>query len=209
LRALRAAWTMASVAAVLFCPFCREAHEGIERCPEHDLLLLPWHELPRAAPDSAALDVALERWSPRYGRGLFASGLILMAISFLFFPLGTAQGEVRLGGTMIALAAAGSARLWLVGAALALQVALLARRRTPRSMRAARLAAAITAVVPCLAAGWAYVGAIEATAILSEGHSQAIELSPGAGLYGLALGALLGVLGAFRLGSAPAPRKLV
>ena len=86
LSAARQARYMMHMPEVLFCPFCGEAFEGETRCPEHELLLLPWTELPRK-PRAADAHAALPWYSPRAGRGGVFAGACIALLSFAALPL--------------------------------------------------------------------------------------------------------------------------
>src|ERR1700741_1529616 len=101
---------------VLFCPFCREAFEGDQRCPEHELDLVTWAELPRAVPQLTD-DYALPWPSLRLGRGWVAGGAAVALFAFVALPLAGVDGALRMGGTMLMLAVASTPKLWLVPAA--------------------------------------------------------------------------------------------
>jgi hypothetical protein len=185
------------VASVLFCPFCRESFEGETVCPEHELGLVPWSELPKPErPD----DVPLAQWSPALGRGALAAGAIGTLLAFLVAPLASTEGVLHMSGSMLKLATHGSPKLWLVMMGALAQLAVLMRRRTPLALRRARVAALIVALVPLLAAGWAFRTAQEATAQLAAREGGAIVVRLDLGGYALIACALLSCIGALRLG---------
>jgi hypothetical protein len=193
---------------VLFCPFCGESFEQVTRCPDHDLALVPWHALPSSRPATPQPDEPVARWSKHHSRGLLLASAALTLLAFVSLPLGHVQGDARYGGSLVSLAAHGAHRLWLVPAgALALGASTL-RRRTLRSLHAARLALFVLALVPPLAAGWAFTGSRQAVALLSEQSGAALSLVPGSGLIAVCLGALPALYAAVRLfrhGSVTAP----
>lgn len=187
---------------VLFCPFCGEAFEGETTCPEHELTLVPWQALPRAAGEGPPADEPLPWSSPRSGRGLVAFGAGLALLAFLVLPLARVEGDLKMGGTMLQLALGGTPRLWLVPAAAWAQLAILYRRRTPSAMRGARLAVALVALVPVLACVWTWVGAHEAVALLARGTQQQLYLRVDSGAYAMAFAVIAMLAGALRLGIA-------
>jgi hypothetical protein len=71
---------------ILFCPFCREAFDELERCPTHDVELVTLRELGALAAASAHEDTPLPLLSLRRGRGLLALGAVLTLLGF-FCPL--------------------------------------------------------------------------------------------------------------------------
>jgi len=185
---------------VLFCPFCGEAFEGAERCPEHELLLVPWRALPQK-PHVPADDEPLPWQSALLGRGLVAAGAALSLLAFVALPLARVDGALAMGGSMLLLALSGTPKLWLVPAAACAQLAILYRRRTAASMRAARLAVGFVACVPALAAVWTWLGARNAVALLAERLHQPLQLQPASGAYALGLAAVLMLIGATQLGA--------
>jgi hypothetical protein len=185
---------------VLFCPFCREAFEGDQRCPEHELDLVTWTELPRAVPQLTD-DYALPWPSPRLGRGWVAGGAALLLVAFIALPLAGVEGALRMGGTVLMLAIASTPKLWLVPAAAWAQLAILYRRRTPAGMRGARLAVALVSCVPLLAAAMTWFDASAAIELIEQRRQVQLHLRPAAGSYVLAAAALTMLWGAFRLGT--------
>ena len=99
----------AESASVLFCPFCAESFEALERCPDHDLPLVPWQALPRSKPPLRD-DEPVARFSPRHGRGVWMATAALTLLAFVLLPLGHVQGDARYGGSMLALALHGAHR---------------------------------------------------------------------------------------------------
>lgn len=187
---------------VLFCPFCGEAFEGETRCPAHELPLVPWTDLPRS--ERATTDDEKLPWSSlRLGRGVVASGAALALLAFVALPLARVEGALSMGGSMLRLALGGTPKLWLVPAAAAAQLAILYRRRTPATMRSARLAVALVACVPVFACVWTWLGAQAAVSLLAERMHQQLHLRPGLGAYAIALAVGAMLFGATRLGAGP------
>jgi hypothetical protein len=185
---------------VLFCPFCGEAFEGETRCPAHELLLVPWGDLPRS--ERALPDDEKVPWpSPRLGRGYVAFGAGLTLLAFAVLPLARVEGALSMGGSMLRLALGGTPKLWLVPAAACAQLAILYRRRSPASMRSARLAVALVACVPVFACVWTWVGADAAVTVLAERLGQKLHMRPGLGAYAIALAVAAMLVGAVRLGT--------
>jgi hypothetical protein len=184
---------------VLFCPFCGDGFEGQTLCPDHELPLVPWQQLPRAKrsdPPTANLG-----WrSPRLGRGWLAGNSTLLLIAFMALPLGRVSGGANMGGSMLQLALLGAHKLWLVPAAALTLLALLYRRRSPRAMRAARIAALFTVIVPPLTIVWAWSSTLAAVALLAERTGQALHPSLASGGYTVLLATVPGLIGALRLG---------
>jgi hypothetical protein len=192
---------------VLFCPFCGEAFEGETRCPAHELRLVPWRDLPQAERPLPDDEAKLAWSSPRLGRGYVAFGAGLALVAFATLPLARVEGELQMGGTMLALALGGTPKLWLVPAAAWAQLAILHRRRSPAAMRSARLAVALVACVPVLTCVWTWLGAHEAVSLLAERTRQDLHMRTGLGAYAIALSAVTMLVGAFRLGVVEQPER--
>lgn len=117
-----------------FCPFCHEAFEGRSECPEHELTLVSLDEL------TGGRRARLERVEffvdPRLGRGAPLVGVALVLVGFLA-PF-VRSSALRASALEVAIDGAGN--LWLtpgVGLAVAW---ILWRRRSRKSMQAARAA---------------------------------------------------------------------
>jgi hypothetical protein len=195
---------MASRDSVLFCPFCGDGFEGLSHCPDHELPLVPWQQLPRAK-RSDPPDIDLAWHSPRLGRGWLASDALLTWIAFASLPLGHALGSASMGGTMLQLALHGAHKLWLVPAASTTLLLMLRRRRSPQALRAARIAALFTVLIAPLCVLWTWYGVREAVAVLAQRNGQALVPVLGSGAYLVLLATLPGLLGALRLGGPHPP----
>jgi hypothetical protein len=184
---------------VLFCPFCGDGFEGQTQCPDHELPLVPWQQLPRAKrSDPPELDLAWR--SPRLGRGWLALSSLALLFAFALLPLGRVSGAANMGGSMLQLALHGAHKLWLVPAASLTLIALLYRRRSPRAMRAARLAALFTVMVAPLTVLWAWSSTLAAVALLAERSGQELVPALASGGYTVLLATIPGLIGALRLG---------
>jgi hypothetical protein len=189
---------------VLFCPFCGEAFEGESRCPEHDLLLVTWHALaPR--PDVNADEEPLPWYSPRLGRGWLAVGAACTLVAFVALPLADVDGSIRMSGNLLQLALQRAPKLWLVPAAAIVQFWLLHRRRSPRSLRSARLAAAWVACVPSLMVYLTWRGAHDAVALMATRTHQPLLLHAGLGAIVVALAGAVMLVACLRLGVSRGP----
>jgi len=184
---------------VLFCPFCGDGFEGQTLCPDHELPLVPWQQLPRAKHgDPPEVDLAWH--SPRLGRAWLALCSLALLIAFAALPLGRVSGGASMGGSMLQLALHGGHKLWLVPAASVTLIALLYRRRSPRAMRAARLAALFTVVVAPLSVLWAWSSTLAAVALLAERSGQQLSPALASGGYTVLLATIPGLIGALRFG---------
>ena len=184
---------------VLFCPFCGDAFEGQALCPDHELPLVPWQQLPRAK-RSDPPEVALPWFSPRLGRAWLAASSALSLLAFVALPLGRVSGGASMGGTLLQLALQGAHKLWLVPAASLTLLALLHRRRSPRAMQAVRLAAVFTVMVAPVATLWAWSGIAEAVTLLGAREGQHLVPVLASGGYAIWLAVVPGAIGALTLG---------
>lgn len=187
---------------VLFCPFCRESFEGIERCPSHDLALIDFQQLARV--DLASDDARLPVQSLRGGRGWLLAGAVLTLCAF-FLPLAHLSGAVEVESTLRALTGR-APRLWLLPAAALATLSVLARRRTPSAMRGARVAVGLLALIPSAVVVVTLENTRAASAQLARTLGAQIHVHVGAGAW-LVWSALVPLLwGSLRFGVMPRPR---
>ncbi len=193
--------------AVLFCPFCRESFEGSSRCPTHDLGLVTFRELSTIV-DPTKDESPLPFSSPRLGRGLVFGGALLTTLAF-FLPLLHLSGQVESSSTLWRLASTQGEgiRLWFVPMSAFTLVLTLYRRRTPATMRGARLVALLLAFLPSLVVGLTLRGAYEAAARMNELLGGGVTTRLGLGSLLVFVAALPLGLGAIRLG-AIRPRRV-
>jgi hypothetical protein len=189
---------------VLFCPFCGDGFEGVSHCPDHELALVPWQDLPRAK-RSDPLHVDLAWYSPRLGRGWLAGSALLTLVAFASLPLGHTEGSANMGGTILQLALHGAHRLWLVPAASITLLLVLFRRRSPQSMRAARIAALFTVLIAPASVLWTWPSVREAVAAYAQRTGQSLAPVLASGAYLIVLATLPGLFGALRLGGRSNP----
>jgi hypothetical protein len=187
-------------AQVLFCPFCRETFEGIDRCPTHDLGLVPFRVL-QAIVDSTQDDKPLRFASLRLGRGPIFVGAALTSVAF-FLPLLRLSGQVESSSTLLRLASTQGEgmRLWFVPMSAFTLLLTLYRRRSPAAMRGARLVAMMLALLPSAVVAWTLRGAYEAAARMNELMGGGIHTQLGGGSLLTFVAAILLVAGAARLG---------
>lgn len=183
---------------VLFCPFCREAFEGSARCPDHEMQLVAWHQLPReVAPMSD--DQRLAPYSLIAGRGWVFLGAGLTLFAFIL-PMLTMIGETELHANMFRFASLRAGKLWMVPLASIAQAMILFRRRTMRGLRAVRLAVACVALMPSLALGLTLQGVAAAATATTQRTGEEIRITIEWGAYLVFVAALLMLYGAIRLG---------
>ncbi len=190
-----------------FCPFCRECFEGVDVCPDHELPLVSFTDLPRQ-PEKRVVrdDTQLGPLEWRHGRGLSALGALSAIVGF-FMPLFTYRSgdeSVASGGIMLATTRAPA--LWTIPFAGVVIFAILGRRRTPAELRGARLVAPIVGVMPVLSL--IYAGTRIAHAAAAATAATGVESVPGfgAGAWLVAAGSLLMIIGGVSLGSMPKQR---
>lgn len=210
-RARRDGAARASQDAVLFCPFCREAFEGRRECPEHDLPLVPFDRLEGVdvEADDDGLpgdDERLDAFDPRFGRALVGGGCLLFVVGFLC-PLAViavpGHGQMVVSGPSVA--ATHAPALWALPMCGLGGLLLLGWRRTPRQMRSVRIVVPLLVSSVALSTWAALRRADRWAALLADLAGGAVSatttVSWGVGV--LALGGLLVLIGAVRLGVVP------
>jgi hypothetical protein len=183
---------------VLFCPFCRESFEGLERCPEHELSLVPFSKL---APDPAETkrlshvdeDQILGLFELRFGRAYVALGalanLLALPLELIRLPGGKSYSTL--------FVAAARPALWTPALVTFTLFFVLQRRRTLRALRAMRVLVPLLACVSPATVFW------ELQRLRAGGgawltRGEAFELGPA--LYVVLAGAVLVAAGGTRLG---------
>ena len=195
---------------VLFCPFCEEAFEGLERCPEHDLALVPLERLAALrAKRTPELDAPLAVHDLRFGRGwtLLASCLWLAGFAAPFVEV-MANGELR-RSSGFELATTTAMNLWLLPMLALGLVSVAWRRDTPNALRSARLVAPLFGLLALGRLGvtlWRIDRGLEAFRALGLDAS----LTPGLGVALAAAGTGLAFVAGTRLGRPPRfrPRRV-
>lgn len=183
---------------VLFCPFCRDAFEGATRCPDHDLALVEWHALPRDAKPLSD-DARLSPYALTAGRGWVFLGVGLTLAAFVM-PMLTLNGETELHANMLRFASLRAGKLWMVPLSAVAQVMVLFRRRTPRGMRAVRVAVAAVALMPSIAVAFTLRGVQSAAQAVSARTGHPVDVTIEYGCYLVFVAAVVMLYGAFRLG---------
>ena len=193
------------MSGVRFCPFCKEAFEGTESCPEHGLRLVTLQELPKPQRE-LRLTASLPRWELRYGRGWVMAGAILSLIAFLL-PLAELRGGVEASSTLYALASGRAKTLWLIPMAACAQLLIIARRRSIADLLGARLSIVWLAMLPMVVVALTLVGVYDAAATMSQRAPEPVMVAIGAGTVLVALSSVLSVWGGLRLGKMPTPQQ--
>jgi len=191
----------ASTDQVLFCPFCREAFERTTRCPDHEMPLVAWHQLPREAV-IVSDDARLGPYALIAGRGWVFLGAGLTLFSFVL-PMLTMSGETELHANMFRFASLRAGKLWMVPLASIAQAAILFRRRTMRGLRAVRIAVACVALMPSAALALTLQGVTAAAAATTQRTGEEITVTIEWGSYLVFVAAFVMLYGAIRLGVAP------
>ena len=183
-------------AKLLFCPFCRECFEDTDRCPDHDLVLVPFEALPmpkREQDDDAPVPIL----DPKRGRAeLLAAALGLLAGFVAPLVSVSALGRTQ-SFTALAAAAERAPNLWAIPVAGALFASLVARRRTPIQMRGARLAALMVALTPIVSIVYSLRRMMTA-ASLEDGVTVSVQW----GAYVVVIASIVALVGSVRFGGA-------
>ncbi|MCA9530835.1 MAG: hypothetical protein KC543_11915, partial [Myxococcales bacterium] len=169
-----------------FCPFCEEPFEGLDRCPDHDLPLVPIERLGRCVPPDA--DAPLAAYDPRFGRGWVALGAALVCVGWLS-PWATRGGADGATLTGLGLAVGPALNAWIVPAAACGQLSILLRQRTRRALRAMRVAVPFLSAV-VLAAVALTAWRVHAGVAAIEAAGAAVAVAPRWGLWVVVAGAL-------------------
>lgn len=186
---------------VLFCPFCRESFEGTQRCPEHDLLLVPFDKLGPDPLDPAhdpevIDDTELDTLEPGFGRGFVASGALLNALALGFEFVRGIKGSDGLTVRELAITAPSLWTLPLVSFTL---LFLLKRRRTPRSLRGLRVLVPLLAFLSPATMAWVLWRVHQGVAVWATGK-RTIGLDLGSAFMVVGIASLLILIGGLRLG---------
>lgn len=192
-------WYESAVSEPLFCPFCRECFEDVARCPDHDIPLVGFQELQktrgRVAPSA---EEAIEVYSPRYGRAFLMAAAFLWIAGFSL-PFVAIPGRGAVSG--FGLASASALNLWMVPALAFAVLSVLVRRRTPATMRSARLAVGVLAAGVGASLGFTLYRVYNTTHLLVERVGHHVEVVPHAGVFVIGVGVALGLFGALRFGT--------
>jgi hypothetical protein len=176
--------------AVLFCPFCRECYEGVDRCPEHDLPLVPFDRLPPEGDDAPPDDAPLGLHDLRFGRGWLLLGAMLLLVGMALPFVSTADTTA----TAYGLAMDRAINLWILVAVAGALLSTLMRRRTPAQLRGSRVAVGVLGMLAAVSIGYT-LGRVHRVAERLDLPSRTEW-----GAYVLAAGAVATVVAAFRLG---------
>lgn len=171
-----------------FCPYCHEGFEGRSECPEHELTLIPFHELPRRA--DRLLDEVAFFVDPRLGRSAPLLGAALVFIGFVA-PFVRSSG---LEASALEVAIDGAGNLWLTPGAVIVLLWILWQRRRRDTMRAARVAVlglALGGLLPL-------IYTCRRIGIVAEGRGATVDWR--VGLWLMVAGLLVAAFGSRRFG---------
>jgi hypothetical protein len=187
-------------APLLFCPFCREAFEGQAHCPDHDLTLVPWEELPRVESEELAEDDAVSPVDLRFGRGELLAGVVLLLVSVVCPLFTVSEGDSSRAFSVLAAATDRHPNLWTVPFVAALVLSITLRRRTIRQMLGARLAILILALGPFASVAYTLWRVSANAAELGAALHRTITVDVDWGVGPVLAGATLLAIGGLRLG---------
>ena len=191
---------MAAPDIPLFCPFCRECFEGETHCPDHELGLVSFEDLPpdptAARPPRDDEELVLHEW--RHGRGIVLAAALTMLVGFAMPFLHAVEGERQVTESAFALSLRAPI-LWMVPGVAVAMVFILMRRRTVAALRGVRLAVPVL----CVLAGSSMAYTVWRAFRLAELTAEDMTLTVQPGLYVMAAGCIVGMLGGTRLGSVP------
>ena len=195
-----------SASSILFCPFCRECFEGESRCPDHDLRLVSFEQLPEAK-RVVADDEPLSPYDPRFGRGfVFLAGLMLV-VGFLAPLVRTSHPGGEAWDTGYRLAATQALNLWIVPMVGVALIVILFRRVTLAGMRAVRLALPLLSFIAALSIALTLFRLYEGAAHVEAQIRQPVTIELRWGAWAMIAGACLGALSGAWLGRAPTPPR--
>ncbi|MCA9603526.1 MAG: hypothetical protein R3A78_10725 [Polyangiales bacterium] len=176
-----------------FCPFCRECFEDTDLCPDHELPLVAFGDLPRPAhvPDD---DDALPPLPFGQGRtAAFVGACVLLVASVL--PAAHLDGREPF--SLIGAAAARVPNLWLVPCTAMATLVVLFRFRTRRRLRSARIAVVAMALFAAASLS------LSAYRMIGSARVERLDLHADVGVFLAVFGVLVLGYGALTLGRAP------
>jgi len=197
----------ASETGVRFCPFCGESFEGEARCPEHDIPLVGFDELHRMRGDGAPDEhQPLATHDLRFGRGWLVLSAIVALVGFFFPFVEVAYPDGSARATGLATASTVALNLWLVPAVALALFGIVLRRRTPSSMRSARVAVAGLCVLGGASLAFTLHRVQTGVAQVERAYGRDVEVALLAGFWICAVALVVGLVGAVRFGRIPPER---
>jgi hypothetical protein len=183
---------------VLFCPFCRESFEDLEKCPDHDLALVPFERLPKRGP-AVHDDEPLPLHEPRYGRAIVVGGAALAMVGFVL-PLATTVTTREITVSGLPLAMTRMPHLWAVPLVAIALVAVLLRARTLRRLRSIRLAVPAIAFLGITALAYAAYSIVTGARALEAAAQREISVTLEIGFWITLAGFAIATAGGLVLG---------
>jgi hypothetical protein len=205
-------------APLLFCPFCRECFETSEalavdggfQCPDHELALVPFDELPKSLEEIEselpADDENVTLFDPRFGRGFVFAGAGLLVASFWMTFVEISSNGVSRAFSGFAAASDRAPNLWTVPFVAVMIVAIIGRRRSLAKMRGARLSILMLSLAPLFALAYSYFQVLrgaEAQSAIAGAPEMTVSL--GMASYVAMAAAVSIAIGAYRLGIVNVP----
>jgi hypothetical protein len=190
---------------MLFCPFCKEAFDDVQRCPHHDVELVSLRVLGQLSAARVPDDQRLPWWSTRLGRGWVVLGALGTLLAF-FCSFGQLLGDVSISSTLFTLARGRALRLWVVPVASLMLLLTLFRRRTPAAMRGARVSALFVSCMPSAVVLITWIGASAAAEAMAANSGGQVKFQLGLGSGLVFVSGALALIGSLRLGVQRAQR---
>lgn len=191
-------------APLLFCPFCHECFEGEAQCPEHELTLVPFDALPEAKRrELPGEHEQMSLFEPRFGRAVVFVGAALMMVGFLGTFAVSQSGVEHAASSGLELASTVALNLWFLPMVAAGLLSILARRRTPASLRSARLAVASLGAMGAMSVGYSFYRIYVSAAHIEQQTGQPMQVALGWGAWVALVGVVLAFFGGLRVGRPP------
>ncbi|QQR91911.1 MAG: hypothetical protein IPJ88_09560 [Myxococcales bacterium] len=186
-----------NVIAIGFCPFCRESFENLALCPEHELPLVEWHELPPDPFSQNILESETEvlSFGFSYGRAWLCAGALCLLVGFFLDAFSVTLSRVA-SPSAFELANTKAFNLWTIPLCSFVVFAICYRRRTLVRMQSARAALLLVALMPMVSLIFTFLGVRR---WLGSQRDFSL-LEPRGGLFLLGLGIISMVVGALRFG---------
>jgi hypothetical protein len=192
---------------LLFCPFCRECFEGETTCPDHELRLVPFAELPSPRREVPREEAVLPVHDLRFGRAFLLVAAVLVFAGFAL-PMVTTIVDEPSTATGFDVAMRVAPNLFAVPAVAAAFLSIFYRRRSLKSLRGARLAVPILALLGVTSLGWTLSSIYRGAGQQSAAWGIEVSVTPEIGVWLMGAGLLVALVAAFRLGAVPPSREL-
>lgn len=196
-----------ATSAVLFCPFCGESFEDVERCPDHDIPLITFDELERLRREAPDEHQPLAYHEARFGRGLLFVAGVSMLFGFVmpFVEVAHPQGDVRTTG--FSTAATLALNFWVVPATAVMLVSIAIRRRTRAALRGARLAVVGLALLGGSSLGLTLYRIHAGATRLERAYHEDVPVALLSGFWVIAIALAMALFAGATLGRAPRTKQ--